>query len=199
MIQYPEFVNKIECCPSDKEYRYSLDIECENSDNMNKIAMIIMQNPSKAKIDESDRTVNNVLNYLYGFGYGRIIITNVVPFYGTDIADIMKKNYKNKRIIDKNNEIIKSKGDMADKIFAAWGWIYPKQKLSKESLKILEDYYNERIDKIKEGFCNRKKLYCFCINSEGRNVNKKYKQPRHGLRWRKGKKESEFKIFEFSE
>lgn len=201
MINYPQFVNKdkIKCCPQNKDYRYYLEIDCDNINSVNKTAMIVLQNPSKAREYESDRTVNKVLNYLYGFGYGRIIITNVVPFYGTDIANILNKNYDKRKINDENCKIIKKISKKVDKVFVAWGWIYPKQKLSKESKKELEDYYCKRINEIKECLCNVRDVSCYCINRENKKINRKYMQPRHVRGWAKGKKEKDFKIFDFDE
>ncbi len=67
MCKYPDFVNenKIRCYPEKEEFRYYLKIDFVSNENNNKIAMIIMQNPSKANKTNSDRTVNKVLSLNY--------------------------------------------------------------------------------------------------------------------------------------
>lgn len=185
MIQYPEFVNKIECCPSDKEYRYSLDIECENSDNMNKIAMIIMQNPSKANERYSDRTVNKVLKYFHEFGYSKVIIMNIIPFYATKIAELPNSVLKETNRLNVNCKKIYTQSKLADKIFVAWGW----------ASTISSCYYEKRVTEIKEVLKkireqedNKKEIVCY-------EINKSNNQPRHPRRWDKLKKENEFVPF----
>ena len=125
MFVYNIFVNtrnkKQHPLNTDKKYRYYLDIECKKED---KIAMIIMQNPSKAKEYESDVTVNKVLNYLYDFGYNGITIMSVVSFYGENIVNIVEKDYQNKEILIENCNIIKN--NTVDKIFVTEGGFAPK-------------------------------------------------------------------------
>lgn len=58
--------------------------------------MVILQNPSKASKDISDQTVNKVLEVLYNFKYGKVYLTNLIPYYGTnskEISELVKDVY----------------------------------------------------------------------------------------------------------
>lgn len=47
-----------------------------------------MMNPSKAKTDESDRTVNRVAKYAWCEGYKTVLIYNSMPYYGTTKSEV---------------------------------------------------------------------------------------------------------------
>lgn len=188
MITYPKFVDKnsIECYPQNEAYRYYLTIRfvpasdvvssfaTYNKEKRAKTAMIIMQNPSKANENCSDRTVNKVLNYLYEFGYGKVIIMNIIPFYGTKIETISKVDLQNKKILHKNCEEICKNSKKAHSIFAAWGW----------TNQLAASYYRERIAETKKAIKDQK-IYCY-------STNKSNNEPRHPRRWDKWKNEEEF-------
>lgn len=75
----------------DDEFRFFIEADLENGDK-NKIALVIMQNPSKANRDESDQTIDRVLEIMYESGYGKCYIMNLIPYYATNSADIAKKS-----------------------------------------------------------------------------------------------------------
>lgn len=178
---YPDFVKNIQCYPKGKNYRYYIKAELKCSENdQRKTAMIIMQNPSMADEKRSDRTVNRVLNYMHNFGYGYVIIANIIPFYGTKIQTIPNSDLNNKKILNKNCEIIHEESKQADKIFVAWGWANA----------ISPSYYKERIESVKKHIVSPQKVYCYLVNESNG-------QPRHPRRWKRGKKEEEFVKFQF--
>lgn len=62
--------------------RYKLEIPLNNWENENEL-LVIMMNPSKANKEESDRTVNKVVQYASQNRYRKLIIMNSLPFYET--------------------------------------------------------------------------------------------------------------------
>ncbi len=114
---------------------------------------------------------------------------NVVPFYGTKIEEILTKDYNNQKILDNNCRIIHEKSKNVSKVFVAWGWVYPKKKLPKETKEKILNYFEESLSYVKKNLRNNNKLYCYCINESN-------KQPRHPLQWSNDKREEDFDLFE---
>ena len=187
MCNYPDFVNKdkIECYPEKEKYRYYLKIDFVDIANTDKTVMIIMQNPSKADKICSDKTVNRVLKCFHEFGYSKVIIMNIIPFYATKIAHLSNAVLKEEDKINVNCEEIYKQSKLADKIFVAWGW----------ASTISSCCYNKRVKQVKEVLekiraqeDNKKEIVCY-------EINKSNGQPRHPRRWDKLKKENEFVPF----
>ena len=65
--------------------RYSLDIETEKSDGSS--VLCIMMNPSKADENESDASVNKVIEF-FKEDYKIIKICNLIPFFLTNPSEM---------------------------------------------------------------------------------------------------------------
>lgn len=102
-------------------YRYSLFIPFKNPINHKKV-LVIMRNPSKANESDSDKTINNVLNFCHG-KYGGVYIANLYPYYETNstkIKDFIELDeYEEKMEI--NCQAIEDLYENTDDIIIAWG------------------------------------------------------------------------------
>lgn len=154
---------------------------CHVDKNKDKVAAVLLKNPSKADKEKSDQTINAVLDYMYQFKYSKVYIVNLIPVYATNSSVIDEGYWSDKRILCKNRGYIKKAIQNADKLFVGWGGNFkPNAEVMKEQIACVERYVS------KVG----KKMYCYAIN-------KTNKQPRHTCRngWKKGKKEVDFEIF----
>lgn len=174
--RYKEFVN---ICKIDKDdlngCRFLAEYNLTNG-KKDKIALIIMKNPSKADDDKSDQTINAVLDYMHVFKYSKVYVMNLIPIYGTDsyfITDDLSEKYD---ILKKNDKLIAEVSKKSSKIFAAWGGNSGFDK----------GYYESRIIAVKRCVDN-KPIFCY-------GLNKSNNQPKHPSRnqWTKGKCEEEF-------
>ena len=160
---------------------YELDIPNADTNDKKRVATIILKNPSKADKQQSDQTVNKVLEYMYRFQYSRVYIVNLIPVYATNssLADI--ELWHNPCVKKKNKKRISEAICKADKIFVGWGGNFaPDPQILIEQI----EYVNECVSE------NNKKMYCY-------TVNKSNKQPRHPCRngWKGQKPEEMFEEF----
>ncbi|MCT4454531.1 DUF1643 domain-containing protein [Lactococcus cremoris] len=85
------------------EYNFSIRnyLNITFNRDVNKKMVIILMNPSKATDKESDPTVSEVLRFAKK-EYKKVIIFNVLPFYGTDSDDLspLFKDESKKEIIE---------------------------------------------------------------------------------------------------
>lgn len=88
IIKYPDYVKRIQITGKDN-YRNLLRIkfEDENGERENEF-MAVCMNPSKANLDQSDNTVNRLINYAYGQKYASIAILNTYSIYETDSKNL---------------------------------------------------------------------------------------------------------------
>jgi len=121
--KYVDFENIL--IEQEKGYRYSLFIPYKNSvENTvkNKTVLVIMRNPSKADLDYSDRTTNNVLAFCND-KYNGVYITNLYPYYETDSKKV--KKFINSTLYDKkmkkNYAALKGLIKSVDDVIVAWG------------------------------------------------------------------------------
>lgn len=189
MVKYKDYVGEKKI-KSDKKFpgkcryvaRYRLNIPQNDCSTQEKIATVILKNPSKADEKNSDQTINTVLEYMYAFQYSRVYIVNLIPVYATNSSLADRKLWHNSYIIKKNNKYIFSAICIADKVFVGWGGsLTPDPLLFREQI----EYVSECLSKL-----DNKKMYCYLIN-------KSNKQPRHPCRngWRGRKPEEEFMEF----
>ena len=124
----------------DERYRFLLKrIWDKDKDN----ATLIMLNPSKANLLNSDMTITNTMNYLIDKGFGSMTVVNLFPFMATLPKDLVghKEDFKME-----NNKFITEACKNAGSIFV--GWIRGENKNRiKEVEVILREYSN--------------KVYCF--------------------------------------
>lgn len=179
-MRYKEYVNVTNiCCDENNDIRYCLDVELKNCDK-NKIALVIMKNPSKADKDSSDQTVNKVLDVMYKSGYGKCSIMNIIPYYATDSAKVAEKAKSNKEVYILNDQYLKSRVDTATRIFVAWG--------GNSAFDI--DFYNTRIENIKK-FLEGKTVYCYKKNKDGTPIHPSRNQ------WKKDITDRDFIVYNF--
>lgn len=180
MAVYRKYVKNVTFCGNKyKGIRYLLDVEFRKG-NEGKIALVIMQNPSKADENDSDITITAVLNRLQRFGYSEVYLANLIPFYGTDSATIkeLTVNSCSNHAYVKNDDVLSIIVNKDLKIFVAWG--------DKNSFN--EKLYNNRIARI-HGLLKDKKVYCSGLTDQN--------NPRHPSRggWPKDQPESSYILY----
>lgn len=127
------------------KYRSKLTVTWR--DFVNKRAVVIGINPSKANDSKSDRTLTVTARFLNMYGIDEFLMLNIYENYATNPNDMGKKR-KTKF------ERFHSELEKADIIFIAWG-------VSKDSYKTEKRH----IEKILKPY--KKKLYC-AINENGK-------------------------------
>lgn len=130
---------------NNNKYRSRLTVTWRNY--VNKKAVVIGINPSKAKDGKSDRTLTVTARFLNMYGIDEFLMLNIYENYATNPNDMGKK--KKTKFERFHHEL-----EAADIIFIAWG-------VSKDS------YKNEKmqIEKILKPY--KKKLYC-AVNDNGK-------------------------------
>ena len=93
---------------SDGAYRYRLDRELPKQPGLSQTVMFVMLNPSTADAWTNDPTVARCIRFAYGWGYERLIVTNLFAFRSTD------------------PKVIRAKGNLA--VDECWGRIGPEPK-----------------------------------------------------------------------
>lgn len=160
---------------------YNLKISENDTDNINKVAAVLLKNPSKADKEKSDQTINVVLKYMRKFMYSKIYVVNLIPIYATNSSSIDKDHWSNDCILNKNMYYIKKAIREADKLFVGWGGNFKLDAaVVKSQIARVASYASEV----------GKKMYCY-------EINKSNKQPRHPCRngWNEDKAEESFKEF----
>ena len=178
LYRYKDYVD-IKDIICDDECRFLIEADLKNG-STNKIALVIMKNPSKANHQESDQTINRVLEVMYESGYGKCYVVNLIPYYGTNSRTIAQKADSDEGILRRNDNYIKSKIEVASRIFVAWGGNSGFDAI----------FYDERIKEIKNMLIN-KKVYCYKKNKNGTPIHPSRNQ------WRKGIKDDDFIIYNF--
>lgn len=181
MADYKRYVKKVTFCGNKYEgIRYLLDIEFRKG-NKDKIALVIMQNPSKADEKDSDITVAAVLDRLYRFGYYEVYLANLIPFYGTDSETIkeLTVNPCLNSAYEKNDDIISSIIYKVSNIFVAWG----------DRNSFSENLYHKRIASIQK-ILKDKNVYCSGLTDQN--------NPKHPSRggWPKDQPEKSYTLFQ---
>lgn len=154
---------EIELIKPDNDYRYSITIPFKNR-KKERVAIIIMKNPSKAGIYDhqtqnkiSDETIYNVCDYIYKHKYkfSKVIILNLFPIYGSTFKNIAIKDQneylghnlntiRNDEII---TEVLTSINDYT--LILAWGG-YPDmgKKSTRKQNYNTRKLYRQRINQI---------------------------------------------------
>ncbi|WP_051556516.1 DUF1643 domain-containing protein [Alkalihalobacterium bogoriense] len=130
-------------------YRYSMFVPFKDSIT-DKLALVIMRNPSKADKTKSDKTINNVLRFCSKY-YSGVYIANLYPNYETDstkVKDFIESDSYGEKMI-KNYEAIDKILDNIEEVIVAWG-------TSNTSSKYDEDY-ETNIEKVLENLNNANK------------------------------------------
>lgn len=181
---FPSFVDlsKIKIIEDrENNFRYQITLPFKNLDPINaKRALVILKNPSKARIDhknkifQSDVTADRVLNYLYRKNFTEVTILNLFATYETYSENLNKFiNEPNSLIGDKNDNIIQNtlnELDSNDLIIVAWGG-YPSN-----SKKEMKELYIKRIKKIESLIYGKNVKFVHKMVE-----NKKF--PLHGMTW----------------
>ncbi|MBU3102238.1 MULTISPECIES: DUF1643 domain-containing protein [Clostridium] len=133
-IKYPKFVIR-KPCSDNRDINNNIKvrnlISVKISNNNNKKVLCVMMNPSKANSEQSDITVNKILNLLNSVKYnvGIIEIVNLYPVYKTKSGELFNTLQQLRKhgieVYDKkikeNDQLIKSKIESTDVIIFAWG------------------------------------------------------------------------------
>lgn len=69
------------------QYRYSLGRVWD--DSLPKVGFIML-NPSTADADQDDPTIRRCIAFAKSWGYGGIVVTNLLPFRATNPRDLLK-------------------------------------------------------------------------------------------------------------
>ena len=125
---YPDCVDKDNIYSNDNGVnRIVLKIPLKDKDKDKESIVVILKNPSKANISKSDKTINNVINYIVANkskytalnNVGEIIILNLIPIYATKPSALKPLGVT---IIDCDN--LKAIDDITKKhnnVIVAWG------------------------------------------------------------------------------
>ncbi len=102
-------------------YRYLLEIQKKNSEE-DKTVCVIMQNPSIANTERSDKSVNFLENLIFIKNYKEFKDYNKITIVN-QFAHIQTNDFiGNKNVIgDKNDTYIRNALEAADTILVAWG------------------------------------------------------------------------------
>lgn len=181
---------------SNTNYRNSLEIPFKNR-KLGPTAVVIMKNPSKAGLIDSDTqkvlsddTIYKVCDYLYKhkLKFKRVIVLNLFPIYGSTFKNIVFDNpnqltgeslnsaYNNK-ILEGTVESLQSEDD---RIILAWGG-YPDLKKKKKALtaEVKQNVtllYKHRIKEVLEIIGNKQTYKVGDKLTDG-------KFPQHGKMW----------------
>jgi len=182
-MDFPNFVDtkNIKISLDEKNYfRYFISIPfISDKDVSPKKVLVILKNPSKAKIDkrhnlyESDQTVNRVISYFFKQKFTEVVIVNLFARFFKESNRL--NNYVHKPIeiigID-NDKYIRNfiQSNDFERIVVGWGG-FPEN-----SGKEMKDLYIERISKIEE-MCKGKKVYYVEKMVKGKLF------PKHGMVW----------------
>ncbi|GEM_PF-5221751 len=142
VIQYADYVlNKSVKIDETINARYLLKVEL-NTTSDESIA-VIMKNPSIANEDESDITINKVLEVAYRHNYKTVYIHNLFCYYSPKVKDIKDLIKVNDEIHNKKNDacIIKTLSKV-EKVLVGWGSI----DINKE----VNIIYNNRVKAVYE-------------------------------------------------
>lgn len=148
---YPNFVKKIELNKTDNK-RFWLKLLIDESKTESII--VVLKNPSRADEMVSDKTVYNVLNYIYRnrnkydvfSNVKSIIILNLIPHYQTYSKEL--KSLKSEIVCQDNLDAIKKVTSQHSKTIIAWGnhavGLYQEYEILKEQvMQILTDNNNQ--------------------------------------------------------
>lgn len=91
--------------------RNMLNIPQNDCSTTGKIATVILENPSKVDKENSDQTINQVLEYMYVFQYLRGYVLNLITVYAVDSSLVDRKLWYN---LYKGGEIGNSKKNLWD-------------------------------------------------------------------------------------
>lgn len=143
-VEYPSFVKHVIFIGNkDKKIRYGLEIYLENDGY--KEALVILKNPSTADEYKGDKTIcNRVLKILNNLKYHKVIIANIIPYYATNIEDIIcdYEVLNNMSIYEYNKEYIQRCINSSLDVFVGWGNINgnkEKKEFYKLKIKYIED------------------------------------------------------------
>lgn len=124
VYKYPSFVKKVELDKTDnKRFWLKLLIDQSKTESI----IVILKNPSRADKEVSDKTVYNVLNYIYRnkekydvfSNVKSIIILNLIPYYQTYSKEL--KSLKNEIVCQDNLDVIERVTNQYSKTIIAWG------------------------------------------------------------------------------
>lgn len=144
MVAYKEYVKKDEIAidvteSEGNKFRFSMKIPFDRGGN--KVALVVMMNPSKADSDNSDPTVNNVLTRIYNEcpDVAAVVITNLYPLYETYSSSLALHEQQSTINLQKIHETL------AFVDFALLGWGKP-QNTTAEKLKEMK--YHEHAHRV---------------------------------------------------
>ena len=178
-IPHFEFVNpnSIEAVFSaDKSHRYLLSMEYNDTlleNGREKVAAVILKNPSAADERMADATIRKVETFVYHrfSDVRQLHILNIFAYRATDPGDLnstFREEGPLKVIGEENDRVIRTVAGESDYVLLAWG----------NNSGIDKDLYGERVFRVKQLLqaCPAHKI--FCISGKV-----KTKQPLHGLMW----------------
>lgn len=156
-----------------KRCKLEINLNRDNNDKGER-CLVILKNPSRAgltDINESDKTVNTVCQYLYDktdvINAKTVVIMNLFPVYGTDSKEL--HTLESKCLLDNTNKkYLDEEIKKADKIIVAWGTHPLKCKIPFEEMR------NFVLELLKNKKCYQMKHPIFKLNP---------KRPLHGQVW----------------
>lgn len=155
--------------------RNLLEVPIRN--NGNKSVLVILKNPSKATNNQSDYTVNKVIEYCKRKDYNKVYIMNLFSYYSTKPKGVKifinSNNYT--QFMEKNLSVLEETIANVDDVIEAWGTdtIGCKKEYDKTIKKVNEILQKE---KLKSG---RQNLGVYYVG----NLSNKGNYPLHGQRW----------------
>lgn len=153
----------------ENNYRYSLSVNFNNANLKKRPLAVIMKNPSRADENNSDRTVNNILEFAHQNKYTKVHILNLYGLYSTDAQKVKELVNAGQEIVaigEENDKTIKDIIKNVEDIIIAWG-------TPPEGMKVI---YKKRVKKVMS-FLEGKKLYYVFEDYQNRLY------PRHPQVW----------------
>lgn len=151
VYRYPDFVKKIEL---DKTHNKRFWLKLLIDESKTESIAVVLKNPSRADEMVSDKTVYNVLNYIYRnrnkydvfSNVKSIIILNLIPYYQTYSKEL--KSMKSEIVCQDNLDTIRKITSQHSKTIIAWGnhpsGLYQEYEILKEQvMTILTDNNNQ--------------------------------------------------------
>ncbi len=161
---------------ADRKYRYLLSMEYNSTlldCGREKVAAVILKNPSAADEWMADATIRKVETFVYHrfADVRRLHILNIFAYRATDSGDldtIFREEGPVSVIGEENDRVIRSVVEESDYVLLAWG----------NNSGIDRNLYGERIYRVKQLLqaCPAHKM--FCISGKVKTI-----EPLHGLMW----------------
>lgn len=121
-----------------KKYRYSLRRRWYGKDEMERIALFVMLNPSTADDEIDDPTIRRCIHFTKKAGCNSLEVVNLYAFKTSSPKELWAKKKLHINIIgSRNNQYIKIASDRAHHVVLAWGANAIEEKRIDDVIEIL--------------------------------------------------------------